>query len=91
MTTIRTQQLFKSHQRKIDDLPMVRLMLARCLRDQRMGFKAAGVMLDAVARNASGKNYVEESMAELDKKIAGIETRGNAMTQADLDKIRGKE
>lgn len=36
---MRLQQLFKSTQRKIDDLPAVRLRLARYLRETRMARK----------------------------------------------------
>lgn len=46
----RTQQLYKSEQRKLDKLPETRLRLARYERERRMGFKAANAMLEAVAR-----------------------------------------
>ncbi len=48
---IRLQQLYKSTRRKIDDLPAVRVRLARFERERRMGFKMANVMLESVALN----------------------------------------
>ena len=48
---MRLQQLFKSTQRKIDDLPAVRKRLARFERERRMGFKMANVMIESVARD----------------------------------------
>lgn len=47
---MKAQQLYKSEQRKLDKLAETRYRLARCLREQRMGFKAANLMLEAVAR-----------------------------------------
>lgn len=44
----RIQQLFKSEQRKLDKLLETRLRLARCLREQRMGDKAAHELLAKV-------------------------------------------
>lgn len=49
----RTQQLFKSEQRKIDKDPETRLRLARYERERRMGMKAVNVMLEAVSPNAT--------------------------------------
>lgn len=49
----RTQQLYKSEQRKLDKLPETRLRLARYERERRMGFKAANAMLETVPRNVS--------------------------------------
>lgn len=46
----RTQQLFKSAQRKIDKGPETRLRLARFERERRMGMKLASVILEAVSR-----------------------------------------
>jgi hypothetical protein len=53
----RTQQLFKSEQRKLDKIIETRLRLARYERERRMGMKAANVMLEAVARNVSKPDY----------------------------------
>lgn len=49
----RTQQLFKSEQRKLDKIIETRLRLARYERERRMGMKAvkdANVMIEAVSR-----------------------------------------
>jgi hypothetical protein len=52
---MRSQQLYKSEQRKLEKLMETRLRLARCLREQRMGDKAAHEMLEAIERNLNGR------------------------------------
>lgn len=47
---MKIQQLFKSTQRKIDNLAETRLRLARCLRERRMGEKAVREVLAEVRK-----------------------------------------
>lgn len=54
--SIRIQQLYKSQMHKLDKLPDTRRRLARYERENRMGAKAAGVLLDAVARNVVNRD-----------------------------------
>lgn len=49
--SIRLQQLYKSQMHKLDKLSDTRRRLARYERENRMGAKAAGELLDAIARN----------------------------------------
>jgi hypothetical protein len=52
---VKLQQLYKSTQRKIDNLSSTRVRLARLLREQRMARKAAHQMRKAVERKIHGR------------------------------------
>lgn len=62
---MKLQQLYKSTQRKIDTIQDVRLRLARCLREQRMGILAARELLAAQKPLQNEQAHVEEKSAAI--------------------------
>lgn len=51
----RMQQLYKSTQRKIDTIQDVRKRLARFERERRMGFEAANMLIEGLAKNLNAQ------------------------------------